>query len=133
MRINGWLLGLLLAASRAVACEVDTAAAFRDATHGNYVIPVRVAPGERCVILDQASEQGWQVRRTLWLPVEKLGMLSADRYGHFSREYQVDGERARIDRYVYQAGATPGEEDVIFASFPDGRERRAVAYRITVR
>ncbi|TBU72229.1 hypothetical protein [Phytopseudomonas daroniae] len=126
------MAGLLVASGWVVACEVDTAAAYRDDTYGNYVIPVRVATGERCVILDQASEAGWKTRRALWLSLEKIGVSTANRFGRFKREYQVDGDVARIDRYVYQAGEVPGEESVVFAAFPDGQERRAVEYRIRI-
>lgn len=123
--------GLLLASTVAAACEVDTAAAVRDVTHGNYVIPVRVSPGQRCVILDSLSEAGRKTRNDVWLPVEKLGN-SIPKLGRFTREYQVDGDVAKVDRFVYVAGERSGEDAVVFASFPSGQERRAVEYRIRI-
>lgn len=134
MRRAAFVAVLALTVSQPLlACEVNTRAAQRDAQFGNYVIDVQVTPSERCVIIDQASEEGARQRRELWLPVEKLGVTKADRFGRFFREYRVESATQRVDRYVYQAGSTPGEESVVFASFPDGQERRAVEYRIRVR
>ena len=123
----------LTVAEPLLACAVDTAAPLRDPAFGNYVISVHVAPNERCVIIDQASEEGARQRRELWQPVEKLGVIKADRFGRFFREYRIENATQQVDRYVYQAGSTPGEESVVFASFPDGQERRAVEYRILIR
>lgn len=123
----------LIVSEPLLACEVNTAEPARDSKFGNHVITVQVAPNERCVIIDQASEEGARQRRELWLPVEKLGVTKTDRFGRFFREYRVESATQRVDRYVYQAGSTPGEESVVFASFPDGQERRAVEYRIQVR
>lgn len=125
------MVGLLLASGLATACEVDTAAAVRDDAHGNYVIPVRVEAGERCVIIDQLTEEGRKTRHDLWMPLEKLGS-STPKLGRLKREYQVEGDVAKVDRFVYLAGDKSGEDSVLFASFPDGQERRAVEYRIIV-
>lgn len=130
MRLGCCLVSLLLAAS-AQACEVDTAGAVLDSRFGNYVIPVRVAAGERCVILDQMSEEGRKTRNEIWQSVEKLG-VSTTNLGRFKREYQVDGDVAKVDRYVYLAGSERGEDSVVFVSFHSGQERRAVEYRIRV-
>ena len=127
-----WCAAALLSVSlQSLACEVDTGAAFRDEVHGNFVIPVRVKPGERCVVLDQLSEQGRKTRNELWMPVEKLGN-STPKLGRWKREYQVDGDVAKVDRYVYIAGEETGEDSVSFSSFPDQQERRAVEYRIRI-
>ncbi|TBU89689.1 hypothetical protein DNJ99_16270 [Pseudomonas daroniae] len=125
------MVGLLLASGLASACEVDTAAAVRDETHGNYVIPVRVKTGERCVILDHLTEDGRKTRNEVWMPVEKLGS-STPKLGRFKREYQVEGDVAKVDRFVYVAGDKAGEDSVRFSSFPNQQERRAVEYRISI-
>lgn len=124
-------MALLLASAQSLACEVDTGAAFRDEVHGNFVIPVRVKPGERCVVLDQLSEQGRKTRSELWTPVEKIGS-STPKLGRWKREYQVEGDVAKVDRFVYLAGEKPGEDSVTFSSFPNQQERRAVEYRIRI-
>lgn len=127
-----WCAAALLSVSlQSLACEVDTGAAFRDEVHGNFVIPVRVKPGERCVVLDQLSEEGRKTRSELWTPVEKIGN-STPKLGRWKREYQVEGDVAKVDRYIYLAGDTPGEDSVSFSSFPDQQERRAVEYRIRI-
>lgn len=125
------MAGLLLASGLANACVVDTKAAVRDATRGNYVIAVRVAAGERCVILDHLTEEGRRTRNEMWLPVEKLGS-SAPKLGRFKREYEVEGEIVRVSRFIYLAGDTAGEDAVVFAGFPNDQERRAVEYRIRI-
>lgn len=124
-------MALLLASAQSLACEVDTGAAFRDEVHGNLVIPVRVKPGERCVILDHLTEEGRRTRSELWMPVEKIGS-STPRLGRWKREYQVEGDVAKVDRFVYLAGDKPGEDSVTFSSFPNQQERRAVEYRIRI-
>lgn len=124
-------MALLLASAQSLACEVDTGAAFRDEVHGNLVIPVRVKPGERCVILDHLTEEGRRTRSELWMPVEKLGS-STPRLGRWKREYQVEGDVAKVDRFVYLAGDKQGEDSVTFSSFPNQQERRAVEYRIRI-
>lgn len=122
---------LLLASAPALACQVDTAAAVRDESHGSYVIPVRVKPGERCVILDQLSAEGIKTRNELWQRVEKIGP-SQPRLGRLKREYQLKGDVASVDRFVYIAGQQRGEDSLRFASFLQQTERRAVEYRITI-
>jgi len=122
---------LLLISVQSLACEVDTAAAVRDQTYGNFVIPVRVKPGERCVILDHLSEEGRKTRINLWMPVEKMGN-STPRLGRWKREYNVDGDVAKVDRFVYLAGDKAGEDSVVFSSLHGGKERRAVEYRISI-
>lgn len=122
---------LLLACAPVLACQVDTAAAVRDESHGNYVIPVKVKPGERCVIIDQISAEGIKTRNELWRPVEKIGP-SRTRLGRLKREYKVQGDVASVDRYLYIAGQQRGEDSLRFASFPNQTERRAVEYRITI-
>ncbi|UQY34144.1 hypothetical protein K8U54_20920 [Pseudomonas fulva] len=122
---------LLSISLQSMACEVDTAAAVRDQTHGNFVIPVRVKPGERCVILDHLSEEGRRTRMNLWVPVEKMGN-STPRLGRWKREYEVDGDIAKVDRFVYLAGHKAGEDSVVFSSSHGGKERRAVEYRIGI-
>lgn len=132
--MNGkvWCAAALLSVSlQSLACEVDTGAAFRDEVYGNFVIPVRVKPGERCVVLDQLSVQGRKTRSVLWMPVEKIGN-STPKLGRWQREYKVDGDFAKVDRFFYLAGDTPGEDSVVFSSFPNGQERRAVEYRIRI-
>jgi hypothetical protein len=127
-----WCAVALLSFSlQSLACEVDTGAAYRDEVHGNLVIPVRVKPGERCVILDHLTEEGRKTRNELWMPVEKLGN-STPKLGRWKREYQVEGDVAKVDRYVYIAGEKNGEDSVSFSSFPDQQERRAVEYRIRI-
>ncbi|SDI15710.1 hypothetical protein SAMN05216588_11216 [Pseudomonas flavescens] len=128
--LTAGLVALALVAS-AQACEVDTAAAARDPQFGNRVIPVRVAPGERCVIIDHLSAEGARTYRELWLRVEKMGP-SKTRLGRLKRDYRLEGENPRLDRYVYVAGNQRGEDSLVFASFRDGQERRAVEYRISV-
>lgn len=125
------MVGLLLASGLAAACEVDTAAAVRDDAHGNYLIPVRVKAGERCVILDHLTAEGRKTRSEVWMPVEKLGS-STPKLGRFKREYQVEGEVANVDRFVYLAGDKAGEDSVRFSSLPNQQERRAVEYRISI-
>lgn len=125
------MVGLLLASGLASACEVETAAAVRDATHGNYLIPVRVKAGKRCVILDHLTEEGRTTHSEVWMPVEKLGS-STPKLGRFKREYQVEGEVANVDRFVYLAGDKVGEDSVRFSSLPNQQERRAVEYRISI-
>lgn len=127
-----WCAVALLSVSlQSLACEMDTGAAFRDEVRGNLVIPVRVKPGERCVVLDQLSEEGRKARNELWIPVEKIGN-STPKLGRWKREYQVEGDVAKVDRYVYIAGEKTGEDSVSFSSFPDQQERRAVEYRILI-
>ena len=122
---------LLSVSLQSLACEVDTGAAFRDEVHGNFVIPVRVKAGERCVVLDQLSEEGRKTRSELWTPVEKMGN-STPKLGRWKREYKVDGDIARLDRFVYLAGNKAGQDSVVFSSFHGGKERRAVEYRIRI-
>lgn len=124
-------VALLLTSLQSLACEVDTAAAVRDQTYGNFVIPVRVKPGERCVILDHLSEKGRKTRSEIWRPVEKMGN-STPKLGRWKREYQVDGDVAKVDRFVYLAGDKEGEDSVVFSSLPNGQERRAIEYRISI-
>lgn len=132
MSRQAWCVAALLSVSlQSLACEVDTDGAFRDETHGNFVIPVRVKAGERCVVLDQLSEQGRKTRNELWTPVEKIGN-STPKLGRWKREYQVEGDVAKVDRFIYLAGATPGEDSVSFSSFAGQQERRAVEYRIRI-
>lgn len=127
-----WCAAALLSVSlQSLACEVDTGAAFRDEVHGNFVIPVRVKPGERCVVLDQLSEEGRKTRSELWMPVEKIGN-STPKLGRWKREYKVDGDIAKVDRFVYLAGNKAGQDSVVFSSFHGGKERRAVEYRIRI-
>lgn len=127
----GCAAALLLISVQSLACEVDTAAAVRDQTYGNFVIPVRVKPGERCVILDHLSEEGRKTRMELWVPVEKMGN-STPRLGRWKREYKVAGDIAKVDRFVYLAGDKAGEDSVVFSSLHGGKERRAVEYRINI-
>lgn len=122
---------LLSVSLQSLACEVDTGAAFRDEVHGNFVIPVRVKAGERCVVLDQLSEEGRKTRSELWTPVEKMGN-STPKLGRWKREYKVDGDIAKLDRFVYLAGNKAGQDSVVFSSFHGGKERRAVEYRIRI-
>lgn len=124
-------VALLLISLQGLACEVDTAAAVRDQAYGNFVIPVRVKPGERCVILDHLSEEGRKTRINLWVPVEKMGN-STPKLGRWKREYKVDGDVAKVDRFVYLAGDKAGEDSVVFSSLHGGKERRAVEYRISI-
>lgn len=126
-----YAVALLLISVQGLACEVDTAAAVRDQAYGNFVIPVRVKPGERCVILDHLSEEGRKTRSEIWRPVEKMGNRTP-RLGRWKREYKVDGDVAKVDRFVYLAGDKAGEDSVVFSSLHGGKERRAVEYRISI-
>lgn len=132
MNTKAFFVAALLSVNlQSLACDVDTGAAFRDEVHGNFVIPVRVKPGERCVVLNQLSEEGRRTRNEIWIAVEKLGS-STPKLGRWKREYQVEGDVAKVDRYVYLAGVTPGEDSVSFSSFPNQKERRAIEYRIRI-
>ncbi|MDR2305896.1 MAG: hypothetical protein LBE53_01665 [Paucimonas sp.] len=129
--MNRYLLLLALLAGQAPACEVQTDKAYKDERFGNWVIPVRLARGERCVIHDYTTAEGQKTWRERWARVEKIGPLHPDRLGRLRREYQP-GDPLRVNRYVYTAGHQAGEEDVVFAAFPDGQERRAVAYHLVI-
>jgi len=83
------------------------------------------------VVLDQLSEEGRKTRSELWTPVEKMGN-STPKLGRWTREYKVDGDIAKVDRFVYLAGDKAGEDSVVFSSFHSGKERRAVEYRMYV-
>lgn len=118
----------------ALACEVQEAKALKEDGQDAYTIPVTVARGERCVVMDYLSERGLKTYRELWRPVEKMGPNYRGLYGRFYREFKVaaEGERAQVDRYIYKAGDAAGQEDVVFAHNPALRESRSVIYRITV-
>lgn len=82
---------------------------------------MRVAAGERCVILDHLTEEGRKTRNEMWLPVEKLGS-SAPKLGRIKHEYEVEGDAVTVDRFIYLSGDTACEDAVLFAGFPDGQK-----------
>ncbi|MFK3776402.1 hypothetical protein [Pseudomonas sp. NPDC089406] len=126
------LLLLALLAGPALACQVQTEKAYKDPQFGNWVIPVQLKRGERCVIHDYTSAEGRKTWSERWTPLEKLGAVHPDKLGRLRREYQVNAT-SQVNRYVYTAGEQAGEEDVVFAAYPNGVEKRAVAYRLIIR
>lgn len=125
------LLLLALLAGPTLACQVQVDKAYKDPHFGNWVIPVQLKRGERCVIHDYTSAEGRKTWRELWTPLEKLGAVHPDKLGRLRREYQAN-TASQVNRYVYTAGQQAGEEDVVFAAFPNGVEKRAVAYRLII-
>lgn len=129
--MHRYLLLLMALAGPVLACEVQTDKAWKDEQFGNWVIPVQLRRGERCVMHDQASAEGRKTWEQRWARVEKIGVMHPDKLGRLRREYRA-GASQRIDRYVYTAGQQAGEEEVVFAAFPDGKQIRAVAYRLII-
>ncbi|MGB9088838.1 MAG: hypothetical protein WCC29_04550 [Pseudomonas farsensis] len=130
--MNRYLLSLALLAGPAMACEVQVDKAYKDEQFGNWVIPVQLKRGERCVIHDYTTAEGRKTWVERWTPVEKMGAIHPDKLGRLHREYRISAPKP-INRYVYTAGPKAGEELVIFAGYPNGRETRAVAYRLIIR